>query len=158
MKILDRRTALLQELTTTVGSMMWQGERQSMVAAEHVGLTLPQQTVLLAIDAQGGQMIMSELGRLTHQSPATLTGIVDRLVGAGLVERTRDTVDRRVVHVGLTPAGHARLARANEARLTDVARITAAFSADELALFDRLLQKFVAGLAAMVDAGGAATE
>ena len=150
MKTLDRRTDILRELTATVSAMMWQGDRQSMVAAEHQGLTLPQQTVLLAVDAQGGQSTMSDLVRLTHQSPATLTGIVDRLVSAGLVARTRDAGDRRVVHVGLTPDGCTKLALATQAREADVGRITAAFSEAELAQFDVLLRKFVAGLAAMV--------
>ncbi len=145
------RNALLQQLTTTVGAMMWQGQRQSMVAAEQVGLTLPQQTLLLALDAGGGRGTMTDLGRLTHQSPATLTGIVDRLLAAGLVERTRDAVDRRVVQVALSTAGRARLADATRSREADVARITALFSDMELAQFDALLRKFVAGLAALVD-------
>ncbi len=146
-----RRSDLLQQLTGTVGAMMWQGQRQSMVAAEHMGLTLPQQILLLAIDAAGGRGTMSDLGRLTHQSPATLTGIVDRLLAAGLVERARDVADRRIVLGALTVAGQAKLADATRAREADVARITAAFSESEIAEFDALLRKFVAGLAALVD-------
>jgi len=152
MQTLTRRTQRLQELTATVGAMMWQGHRQSMVAAEHVGLTLPQHNALLALAAQGGRSTMSDLVRLTHQSPATLTGIMDRLIGAGLVERTRDTADRRVVYVGLTAAGQARLDEANQQREADVARIAAHFSDADLLEFDHLLGMFVAGLAAMVKA------
>ncbi len=152
MQTMTRRTQRLQALTATVGAMMWQGHRQSMVAAEHVGLTLPQHNALLALAAQGGRSTMSDLVRLTHQSPATLTGIMDRLIGAGLVERTRDSADRRVVYVALTAAGQARLVEANQQREADIGHIVAHFSEADLVEFDRLLRLFVAGLAAMVKA------
>lgn len=136
-------------MAETVGVLMWRGHRQSTIAAEHLGLTLPQQNTLLALEAQGGRSTMTDLGRLTHQGLATLTGIVDRLMKTGLVERVRDARDRRVVHVVLTEAGRARMVEARQAREADISCMMQAFTPDEIAQFDHLLRKFIAGMAAM---------
>ena len=74
----------------------------------------------------------SELACLANLSPATATGMLDGLVAAGLVERTRSEADRRVVLTSLTEHGRA-LVNARHARFSP--RFTAAvgeFSDDEL--------------------------
>jgi DNA-binding MarR family transcriptional regulator len=84
----------------------------------------------------------SELATLANLSPATATGMLDGLVDAGLVKRTRSERDRRVVLTSLTEHGralvdarHARFAPRFEAALAE-------FSDDELrtaaAVFERL--------------------
>ncbi len=143
------RTDRIAEVAETMGVLMWRGHRQSTVAAEHLGLTLPQQSVLQALEAAGGRSTMSDLGRLTHQNLATLTGVVDRLIKTCLVERVRDENDRRVVHVVLTAAGRARMVEARAARAADISGMLQTFSADEIAAFDHLLRKFIAGMAAL---------
>jgi DNA-binding MarR family transcriptional regulator len=50
-------------------------------------------------------LTMRDLGRAVVISKSGLTGLVDRMQRAGLVERGGDPGDRRVVHVTLTPAG-----------------------------------------------------
>jgi DNA-binding MarR family transcriptional regulator len=47
----------------------------------------------------------SELATLANLSPATATGMLDGLVAAGLVSRTRSERDRRVVLTALTEHG-----------------------------------------------------
>lgn len=49
----------------------------------------------------------SELAHLAALSPAAATELLDELVDAGLVRRTRSERDRRVVLVSLTERGHA---------------------------------------------------
>lgn len=74
----------------------------------------------------------SELACLANLSPATATGMLDGLVAAGLVERTRSETDRRVVLTALTEHGRA-LVNARHAELAP--RFSAAlaeFSDDEL--------------------------
>jgi DNA-binding MarR family transcriptional regulator len=44
-----------------------------------------------------------------------LTSLLDRLEGAGLVEKSRDTEDRRVVNVRITTAGLERVEGASKA-------------------------------------------
>ncbi|MBG0831785.1 MarR family transcriptional regulator [Planomonospora sp. ID67723] len=53
----------------------------------------------------------------------TVTGIVDRLIGHGLVTRREDPNDRRVRRVELTPEGHVLLERISEAGIDDFRRL-----------------------------------
>lgn len=52
-----------------------------------------------------GSSTMGRLADLLDVSLPNVTGIVDRMVENGLVERSRDTDDRRVVSVNATAAG-----------------------------------------------------
>ncbi len=67
-------------------------------------VTLPQYKVLRLL-LEEGQMTANMLSGQMGVTPGNLTGVVDRLEGAGLVQRQRDPQDRRCVHVSLTEAG-----------------------------------------------------
>jgi DNA-binding MarR family transcriptional regulator len=58
------------------------------------GLTGPQALLLTEI-VHSGALTGSELAKHASLSQATVTDIVKRLEGRGLLERTRDTVDKR---------------------------------------------------------------
>ena len=75
-----------------------------------IGLTYPQYLVLLVL-WQDGERTMGEIATRLSLPPGGVTPIVERLETAGFVRRRRDASDRRVLHVGLTPAG-ARLEQA----------------------------------------------
>ncbi|WP_301750113.1 MarR family winged helix-turn-helix transcriptional regulator [uncultured Erythrobacter sp.] len=68
------------------------------------GITYPQYIALVALSSQAGQTV-SELGDKLHLESNTLTPLIKRLEAAGLVTRTRDKQDERVVRLGLTLAG-----------------------------------------------------
>jgi DNA-binding MarR family transcriptional regulator len=51
------------------------------------------------------QYSMGELCKIANVKMPSMTEVVDRLEKEGFVERVRDTEDRRVVKVKLTPAG-----------------------------------------------------
>ena len=70
------------------------------------GLTGPQLVCLRVIAGQG-PVSPSLLAREVALSQATITGIVDRLCSRQLVTRSRNSPDRRVVMVEITPAGTA---------------------------------------------------
>lgn len=72
---------------------------------EELGLTL-QQIRFLYLVAQHENACAGELALEMHAHPATITGLVDRLEGIGLVTRTVDAGDRRVRRVCLTDRGH----------------------------------------------------
>jgi DNA-binding MarR family transcriptional regulator len=91
----------------------------------------------------------SELACMANLSPATATGMLDGLVAAGLVERTRSERDRRVVLTSLTAHGralvdarHARFAPRFSAALAEFSdgdlRIAAAVFARLGAMFDEI--------------------
>lgn len=60
--------------------------------------------VLLGLYRADGQTI-TELGDLVNLEKSTMTGVIDRMVRAGLVTREADPADRRVLRVWLTERG-----------------------------------------------------
>lgn len=71
---------------------------------DRYGITYPQYLVLVALRGRDGQTV-GELGGKLYLESNTLTPLVKRLEAAGLVSRTRDKQDERIVRVGLTEAG-----------------------------------------------------
>jgi DNA-binding MarR family transcriptional regulator len=72
-------------------------------------LTFPQFHTLVTIYENNVKCTMGYLADETDQVSATMTGIIDRLVERGLVERWRHPRDRRKVLVRLTEAGRLKL-------------------------------------------------
>ena len=54
---------------------------------------------------ESGELPMSRLAEVLDVSVSNATGLIDRMEERGLIERTRDTDDRRVVLVRLTSTG-----------------------------------------------------
>ena len=73
---------------------------------EPMGLTHPQYLVMLAL-WQHGPLSVKDLSRLLQLDPGTLSPLVKRLEGAGLVRRERDPRDERALAISLTDAGRA---------------------------------------------------
>jgi DNA-binding MarR family transcriptional regulator len=72
------------------------------------GLTTEQFSVLAAVKTRGGSVgsvRVVDLVDALERSPNSVSMLVDRMVTAGLVRRTRDRKDRRVVRVSLTSKG-----------------------------------------------------
>lgn len=74
------------------------------------GITVPQAFTLKTLKERDGPCRMSDLAAMRFHSPASMTGIVDRLIHLGLVERGSDANDRRVILLSLTEQGTAILA------------------------------------------------
>ena len=68
------------------------------------GLTTEHFAVLAAIRARG-PLRPSDLARLLERTPNSISMLIDRMVKAGLLRRTRDRKDRRVVSVSFTEKG-----------------------------------------------------
>lgn len=68
------------------------------------GVTLSQCWTLSVLDTSG-PLPMSDLSQRLGIAQSTATRVVENLVRDGLLERTRDERDRRVVIIGLTAAG-----------------------------------------------------
>ena len=64
---------------------------------------------VLSMLERHGEMAMSRVAEALDVSFSNATGLVDRMEERGIVERVRDSGDRRVVHVRLTDAGRAAL-------------------------------------------------
>ncbi|MCJ7576085.1 MAG: MarR family transcriptional regulator [Dehalococcoidia bacterium] len=79
------------------------------------GLTTEKFSVLAAVKSRGGSLKPSELAQIVARSPNSISMLVDRMVKAGWVKRTRDRKDRRVVNVSLTGNGEKALGPAGPA-------------------------------------------
>jgi DNA-binding MarR family transcriptional regulator len=71
------------------------------------GITYPQYLTLLALWSGPEGQTVGDLGRRLRLDSGTLTPLLKRLEGAGLVTRHRDPDDERRVVVALTEAGDA---------------------------------------------------
>jgi len=84
---------------------------RSVVAAygavlQPLGLTHPQYLVMLAL-WQHGRASVTDLSRLLHLEPGTVSPLVRRLEQAGFVERSRAPRDRRALEIVPTARGAA---------------------------------------------------
>lgn len=83
----------------------------------------PTQFAALVKIADRGEVSQNLLGRLTAMDPATIQGVIQRLMARGLIERRADPVDRRATLLRLSESG-AALARDAIARAKTVTQTT----------------------------------
>ncbi len=72
---------------------------------ESFGTTLPRFDLMAQLDRAAAGMTMGELSRRLMVSHGNVTGLIDRLVAEGMVERRTDETDRRAQLVCLTATG-----------------------------------------------------
>ena len=89
----------------------------------------------------------SHLSDALIASRTNVTRLTAELVSSGWVTRKPSTQDRRRVELSLTPDGRKLILKALPAIWQQIERQWAGFSAAEVAEFDRLLRKMLAGLA-----------
>lgn len=94
---------------------------RSLVGAEHE-VTLPQYRTLVVL-AYSGPRRLADLAATLAVSPSTATRMCDRLLRKGLITRSRDTVDRREVSLGVTEEGMDLVHGVMERRRTEVRSI-----------------------------------
>ena len=83
---------------------------------------------------------MTIAGRTITVVPG-ITGLIDRLEEAGLVQRVRCSEDRRVIRVALTPKAETALAALDQPVLDMHARLLGHLTEVELKVLNRLLEK-----------------
>jgi DNA-binding MarR family transcriptional regulator len=114
----DREVDPFECIERSIMHLGWLGQRHflQLLAEERFGLTIPQFYTLMHLQRCGGTCKMSDLARVTQQSAASLTGIIDRLHEKHLVQRLRPDNDRRQVLVATTGEGVQLLDKIAEAR------------------------------------------
>ena len=91
--------------------MMMRGLKATMGQAwMQIDLTLPQLRTLLVL-AEEGPLVIGQIAQRLGVGLSTGGHLVDRLVQAGLAERTEDVEDRRRTLAQLTPKGEELLTR-----------------------------------------------
>jgi DNA-binding MarR family transcriptional regulator len=81
-------------------------QRRSKRMASDLGITGPQRLVLRVVDRFPG-ISAGALAHIVRLHPSTITGIVQRLVDRGLLERDRDPLDSRRARLRLKPRAKA---------------------------------------------------
>lgn len=104
-------------------------------------MTLPRFDVLAALYRAPDGLLMTELSRALMVSNGNVTGIVDRLVGDGLIQRTRRNGDRRTSIVQLTPKGFKYFERIAGAHEGWVDELLAVFEPSEVHLLSEVLKQ-----------------
>ena len=122
------RNEVLDELTS------W-NPREFIAAFQrwHVGsMSLIHLNVLMLLEAMGPTS-MSRLAEALDVSVASMTGIVDRMVSRGLVERRHDEADRRVVLVHPAEGGRTLFTDIDERRRAGLGKLLDQLADDDLA-------------------------
>jgi DNA-binding MarR family transcriptional regulator len=101
----------------------------------------PAEVNALARLRPGEPLAVAELVAATGQRPSTLTGVIDRLEGRGLLARVVNARDRRSFVLELTPAGEAAAREVKAAIAALEARVRERAGAGALAGFARVLEE-----------------
>ncbi len=101
--------------------------RFSERAAKNHGLTPQQHQLLLGVAgyAQGGRATVSQLAEFLQERHHAVSELVGRCAKRGLLRKTVDTGDRRVVQVSLTSKGEAVLAKLSKLHRTQIEQLRA---------------------------------
>lgn len=91
--------------------------RELRKETEQLGVTTSQATLLWLVKGSPG-LSLAELAAEEGISPPALSGHIDRLERAGLIERVRSSEDRRRVGLRLTDQGERLLRRVRARRTT----------------------------------------
>lgn len=131
----------LQQLVTRVS---WASQRFMSRQLEEFGLTLPQWMTLrnLAHLTRPG-CTLNELCEVSHQVPATMTGIINRLVQRYLVDRQRDPENRRALRLSLTPQGLSLISEIERIQNQHFEEMLSKFSQQERQLLIRMMNHYM---------------
>jgi MarR family 2-MHQ and catechol resistance regulon transcriptional repressor len=108
----------------------------------------PSQFAVLGLLGSEEGWRLTDLSERLLFDKSTITRIIDRLEGAGLVLRVADPSDRRVQRVVLTPAGQALREQAQAAHERSIERRMGVLDNDEQLQLHQLLDKLRSGLQA----------
>ncbi|KQP41176.1 MarR family transcriptional regulator [Methylobacterium sp. Leaf104] len=106
-----------------------------------LGLSIPQFDALSTLTEREG-MTQQDLAARLYVTKGNVSGLIDRLVEAGLVERRPIPGDRRSHALYLTPAGTDLATRGIVAQKAYVARTLGQLPANDIADFERLVLKW----------------
>lgn len=117
------------------------------IIREHLerDMTLPRFDLLSNLAREDGQTLAA-LSRHMLVTAGNLTGLVDRAVRDGMVERRADPRDRRAWRVHLTPKGQRAYREAERRHGTRVSKLFGNFTRQELSILTRLLDKLKTAL------------
>jgi MarR family transcriptional regulator, organic hydroperoxide resistance regulator len=137
------RAKELDLVIETVIYLQTESRRLAREECQRLGITATQLNVLKLLE-EVDDLSLSELSKKIASQNSTVTGIVDRMVEAGLVVREQSEEDRRVWRIRPTERGQ-KIARDVAIAPWDLLRgAIATLSADEKTTLTRILTKLAA--------------
>jgi DNA-binding MarR family transcriptional regulator len=103
-----------------------------------IGLSVPQCDVLTTLTEAEG-VSQQDLAKRLYVTKGNISGLLDRLEGAGLVERRSTAADRRQYEIYLTPVGRELAERAICVQHALIGATLGRLPAEDLAAFESLL-------------------
>ena len=130
----------LDRIVETIIYLVTESRRLSKDEAARYGVT-PTQLSVLKLLHEIGDLSLGTLSREIRAHNATVTGIVDRMESAGLVERARNDEDRRVWIIRLTAQGKKVAERARVSPWDTLRHALSALPAADQEQLTRILKK-----------------
>lgn len=145
--ILDvERAALVDETLQIFQDLGQRAVHLFAECADRAGITHLGAKALLAIQRLGPEIMLGQIADSIHVPPSSMTGIADRLVRAGLIERGPSAIDRRSVVATITPKGIDAVNGLNSGMQEDLCDVMSSFRDDEIRTFNTLLGEFLGGV------------
>jgi len=123
----------------TCANLIETGVRQKLHQAH--AMTLPRFDILAQLHRADGALSMGELSRRLMVSNGNVTGLIEKLVNEGLVERKASPGDRRVQMVSLTAKGRRSFEDVARAHRGWIAGMMDGLGRDDLAALHALLAR-----------------
>lgn len=130
---IGRKLALTARAVRAYGEQQMAGAGSSMTVA-----------IIAKIVAVEPGLSQRELADVMGVEGPTMARHLDRLEADGIVTRTRDTQDRRVVRITLTDAGHRLNRQLLKVSARNQQQLTTIFDPDELDRFEQYLDRIKA--------------
>jgi DNA-binding MarR family transcriptional regulator len=130
----------LDRIVETIIYLFTESRRLSKDEASRYGVT-PTQLSVLKLLQEIGDLSLGTLSKEIRAHNSTVTGIVDRMEAAGLVERARSEEDRRVWIIRLTAQGRRVAEKARVSPWDTLRHALAALSASEQDKLTEILAK-----------------
>jgi DNA-binding MarR family transcriptional regulator len=137
------RRELKEDLDRIVESIIYlvtESRRLSKDEAARYGVT-PTQLSVLKLLQEIGDLSLGDLSKEIRAHNSTVTGIVDRMEAAGMIERARSEEDRRVWIVRLTVAGRKVAERAKISPWETLRHALAALPVSDQEQLTRILKR-----------------
>lgn len=128
---MDPHRDLVGELFTVVGRFRRQLRRSTGGGFDATGLTQSQGELLRLVGRRPDISVREAAAELSLV-PNSASTLVSRLVGDGLLARTTDDSDRRVVRLRLTPPAQAIADESRAARRAALSAVLAQLDADQI--------------------------
>lgn len=136
----DRLKETAEEVNPIYASVGFAFKRLLFAFESEVGMS-PPRYFLLHMLANEGNISQGQVGQLSGVDPSRVTQVAKSLEGEGLIQRSRDPKDNRVVRMRMTPEGRRVFEEASAKREVLRSRIRRVLSQEEENELRRLLDK-----------------